>query len=162
MNRGLATVLALSLALVAGVTEAPPASAQGGAQAPAGPQCNDFLKLRADAQQKALLVKAAGERKGDRKGMCTALEVFSAAEGAALKFLEANTVWCGIPEQAVADAKANHDRTLKFRDNVCNAPPGPKPPTLSDAISTPSVDTGKNTKTGEGTFDTLMGNPLKK
>jgi hypothetical protein len=162
MNRGLATGLALSLALVAGATAAQRASAQGGVPAQAAPQCNDFLKLRANAQQKALLVKTAGEHKGDRKGMCTALQVFSLAEEAALKFLESNMVWCGIPEQVIAEAKANHEKTVKFRDNVCNAPPGPKPPTLSDAISTPSVDTGKNTKTGEGTFDTLMGNPLAK
>jgi hypothetical protein len=159
MNRSLTTGLALSLALVAGMNAPRPASAQSGAP---GPQCNDFIKLRNDAQQKALLVKAAGQHKDDRKGMCTALEHFTAAEAAALKFLEDNKSWCGIPDQVVADAKANHEKSVKFKDVVCSAPPAPKPPTLSDAISTPSVDSCKNTKTGEGTFDTLSGNPLAK
>jgi hypothetical protein len=133
-----------------------------GAAAQAGPQCNDFLKLRAEAQQKAGLVKAASQHKDDRKGMCTAVERFSAAEGAAVKFLVDNKTWCGIPEQVIADAKASHEKTLQFRTVVCSEAPAvkPKPPTLSDAINTPSVDSSKNTKTGRGTFDTLTGNPL--
>jgi hypothetical protein len=164
MNRSLAAASALSLALAAGMTVTPRlASAQ--AQPPPGSQCNDFVKLRTDAQQKANLVKVASQNKQDRKGMCAAVERFAAAEGLATKFLENNMTWCGIPKEVVADAKANHEKTLKFRTMVCSeGPPAAKPraPTLSDAIATPSVDTGGNTKTGEGTFDTLTGNPLKR
>jgi hypothetical protein len=170
MNRSLATALALSAALAAGVSGTYAASAQtaqlgqAARSGEAGPQCNDFLKLRADAQQKASLVKAASLKKDDRKGMCDALTRFSAAEELAVKFLESNMSWCGIPPQVITDAKTNHEKTVKFRTVVCteNPAPRPRPPTLSDAISTPSVDTGKNTKTGEGTFDTLTGNPLAK
>jgi hypothetical protein len=130
----------------------------------AGSPCNDFVKLREDAQQKAMAVKAASLHKEDRKSMCAAMERFAAAEGAALKFLQDNKTWCGIPQQAIDGAKANHEKTLQFRNLVCSEGPAvrPKPPTLSDAIGTPSVDSGKNTKTGEGTFDTLTGNPLAK
>jgi len=155
MNRSLVG-LVLGAALVVGVCGPRPASAQTASQ------CNDFIKLRNDAQQKAQLVKAAGEHKEDRKGMCTALERFTAAEALALKFLEDNKTWCGIPDQVVADAKANHEKSVKFKDVVCSAPPAPKPPSLSDVITTPSVDSGKNTKTGQGTLDTLTGNPLAK
>jgi hypothetical protein len=159
MNRSLAVALTLGIAVVAGVTGSRPASAQAG---PAG--CNDFLKLRDDAQQKASLVKAASLNKEDRKGMCVAMTRFSAAEGLALKFMQDNATWCGIPQQVLDSAKANHEKTEKFRVMVCSDAPAAKPraPTLSDAISTPTVDTGKNTKTGEGTFDTLNGNPLAK
>ena len=156
MNRSLPLALALAFGVALGVALPRTALAQ------AGLQCNDFLKLRNEAQQKASLVKAASLRKDDRKGMCAAVERFSAAEGLALKFLQDNMTWCGIPEQVVADAKANHEKTLKFRTIVCSEAPvaKPKPPTLSDAIATPSVDTAGNTKTGHGTFDTLTGNPL--
>ena len=163
MNRSLATALALGFVL-ASTTAPRSASAQAAAPPPGAVQCNDFIKLRTEAEQKALLVKAAGQHKEDREGMCTAITRFSVAEAAALKFLQDNMTWCGIPAQVVTMSKENHDKTVKFRDVVCNAPaaPKPKPPTLSDAISTPTVDTNKNTSTGQGTFDTLTGNPLKR
>jgi hypothetical protein len=89
---------------------------------------------------------------------------FTTAEAAVVKFLEVNKTWCGVPEQLVQQAKANHEKTLKFRTAVCTEAPAakPRPPSLSDAIGTPSVDSADNTKTGRGTFDTLTGNPLAK
>ncbi len=152
MKRSLAMVLAL-LAFVAGTRLA-------SAQAP--PQCNDFVRLRDDAQEKAAAVRTAGEHKAERKEICTLVSRFYTAEAAVVKFLEANKTWCGIPEEAIKTAKANHERTLKFRVAACTEAPvaRPKPPSLSDAISTPSVDTAGNTKTGRGTFDSLTGNPL--
>ncbi len=86
---------------------------------------------------------------------------FSTAEAAALKFLEVNATWCGVPAEAIKSAKAAHEKTLKFRTVVCTEAPKPHVPTLSDALGTPELDTAKNTKTGTGgTFDTLTGNPL--
>jgi hypothetical protein len=125
--------------------------------------CDGFLPLRNEAQQKAMAISAAEKRHATPKELCTLVSRFTLAEGAALKFLETNKTWCGIPDAAVAGAKANHDKTLKFRDAVCNATPQVRVPSLSDAIGTPALDTAKNTKTGTGgTFDTLTGNPLAK
>ncbi len=127
-------------------------------------QCNAFATLRADAQQKALAVRAAGEHKAERKEICALLQRFSSAEEAVVKFLETNKTWCGIPEEAIKMAKVNHEKTMKFRTAACTEAPAahPKTPTLSDAIGTPSVDTAGNTRTGRGTLDTLNGNPLAK
>jgi hypothetical protein len=147
------------LALGGGLAGSRPASAQ------AGPgQCNDFVKLRDDAQQKAFAVKAATDKHADRKDVCVLITRFSAAEANALKFLVANKTWCGVPDVAIAGAKANHEKTEKFRTIACSDAPEahPRTPTLSDAIATPSIDTDKNTKTGHGTFDSLTGNPLAK
>jgi hypothetical protein len=154
MKRSLALALALAAALVG--------SRMAAAQAP--PQCNDFLKLRAEAEQKGAAIKKAGERKAERKEICTLVTSFYASEGAIVKFLETNKTWCGIPDEAIKQAKVGHERTAKFRTAACSeAPAGqPKQPTLSDAIGTPSVDTAGNTKTGRGTFDSLNGNPLAK
>ena len=87
---------------------------------------------------------------------------YYAAETTVVKFLEDNKTWCGIPDQAITAAKDNHEHTLKFRTAACTEAPAAKPraPSLSDAIGTPSVDTGANTKTGRGTLDSLNGNPL--
>jgi hypothetical protein len=132
------------------------------AQAPS--QCNAFIPLRDDAQQKAAAVRAATEHKAERKEVCALVTRFATAEAAVVKFLEANKTWCGIPDEAVKAAKTGHERTLKFRTVACSEAPAaqPKAPTLSDAIATPSIDSAANTKTGRGTLDTLNGNPLAK
>lgn len=123
--------------------------------------CEGFIPLRDAAQKKGMAIGAAEKRHVDRKELCTLVSRFSVAEGAAVNFLEKNKTWCGIPDQAVAEAMANHQKTLKFRQVVCSAAPQPHVPTLSDAIGTPQLDTANNTKTGNGgTFDTLTGNPL--
>jgi len=150
--------LAAAFAVIALAAASPSAWAQG------PPQCNDFLKIRDDAEQKASAVRNAMTRKLERKEICALVQRFTAAEGAVVKFLEGNKTWCNIPDVAVKQAKENHEKTLKFRTAICTEAPAaqPRQPTLSDAIGTPSVDTAGNTRTGRGTFDTLNGNPLAK
>jgi hypothetical protein len=152
--------IALALALAAGVGAGSmhTASAQMGASPS---PCDGFVPLRNDAQKKGLAIGVAEKRHANPKELCTLVSRFSVAEEAAVTFLEKNKTWCGVPDQAVADARANHQKTLKFRQIVCTAAPEPHVPTLSDALGTPELDTAKNTKTGKGgTFDTLTGNPL--
>ena len=102
------------------------------------------------------------EHKAERKDICALMQRYYTAESTVVKFLEDNKTWCGIPDQAIKAAKDNHEHTLKFRTAACTEAPAAKPrvPSLSDAIGTPSVDTGANTKTGRGTLDSLNGNPL--
>jgi hypothetical protein len=143
----------------------PPGSMQGGPPMGGPPPsgvCATFPKLRDDAKVKAEAISAVGKRKGDRKEMCAAVQTFTAAEEKVVKFLDENKVSCGVPVQAVTQAKAMHAHTMQFRDTVCAEGPKAKVPTLSDAIGTPSLDTGNNTRTGRGTLDTLTGNPLAK
>jgi hypothetical protein len=156
MMRSHAALLAFGLVLAAPLAGSTAALAQGTAQ------CNDFMKFRDEAQKKATVLQAALKRKAERPELCKLATSFSAAEGEALKFLVANKTWCGVPDQAITGAKTNHAETVKFKTMLCSeaAPGRPKPPSLSDAISTPSVDDASNTKTGRGTLDTLTGNPL--
>jgi hypothetical protein len=155
MKRSLAMALAL-LAIAAGSETA---LAQ-----PAAPQCAAFPGLKNEAEQRATAVRTAMEHKAERKEICTLVQRFASAEENVVKFLEQNKSWCGVPEQAISAAKANHERTLKFRTAACAEAPAakPRPPSLSDAIGGPSVDTAGNTKTGRGTLDSLNGNPLAK
>ena len=124
--------------------------------------CANFPKLRDEAKAKADAISAIGKRHGDRQQMCAAVQIFTAAEDKVVKFLEDNKKGCGVPDQAVVQAKAMHANTVKFRDTVCSDGPKAKVPTLSDAIGAPPAETGTNTKTGRGTLDTLTGNPLAK
>jgi len=146
--------LVAALMLVAGAISAGSAAAQQ--------QCNDFARLRQDLEERAAAVKSATQRHAERKEVCGLVTRFVAAQTLIVKFLVDNKTWCGVPDQAIAGAKNEHDQAAKFRTVVCSEGPEAKPktPTLSDAIGTPAVDTSKNTKTGHGTFDTLTGNPL--
>jgi clan AA aspartic protease (TIGR02281 family) len=102
-----------ALTLIAVVASLPDAAAQ----TPTG--CNDFLRLRASAEQEATAVRTATEHKAERKEVCTLVQRFAVAEAAAVNFLEVNKTWCGVPDQVVQQAKANHERTLKFRAAIC-------------------------------------------
>jgi hypothetical protein len=153
MKRSVAAALAVMAIFAA--SQATPAQS-------ANVDCNSFVKLRDESQQKGLAVRNALQNKAERKDICTLMTRFYAAESIVVKFLEDNKTWCGIPEEAIKAAKESHEHTLKFRTAACTEAPAAKPrtPTLSDAIGTPSVDTGANTKTGRGTLDSLNGNPL--
>ena len=102
-------------------------------------ECNTFIQLRDDAQKKAVAVRAAVERKAERKDICALVQSYYAAESTVVKFLEDNKSWCGIPEEAIKAAKGNHEHTEKFRTAACAEGPAanPKAPSLSDAIGTP-------------------------
>jgi hypothetical protein len=154
MTRSLAIAVALFALSMPAWTS--PAAAQG------APQCADFPRLSAEAKKRADAVQAAINAKADRKQICTLLTTFVASEATVIKFLEENKEWCGVPNQAIATSKTNHEKSIKFKTMACAADAAPqvKPPSLSDAIKTPSVDSSANTKTGRGTFDTLTGNPL--
>jgi hypothetical protein len=154
MTRSLAIAVALFALSMPAWTS--PAAAQG------APQCADFPRLSAEAKKRADAVQAAINAKADRKQICTLLTTFVASEATVIKFLEENKEWCGVPDQAIATSKTNHEKSIKFKTMACAADAAPqvKPPSLSDAIKTPSVDSSANTKTGRGTFDTLTGNPL--
>ena len=160
MNRSLAAIVALGLAAAATGAMSLTALAQGGAM-PGPAVCNDFPKLKDEAQKRGEAIQAASKTH-DRKVMCVAVTRFVAAETVVVKFLEDNKTWCGVPDQAIAASKASHEKTVKFRDQVCAEAPQPKAPTLSDALGSAPLATGKNTRTGQGTLDTLTGNPLAK
>jgi hypothetical protein len=121
--------------------------------------CNNFVKLKEEAELRGRGIQEASKTH-DRKVMCGAVTHFVEQETKVVKFLVDNQTTCGVPEQALSSAKASHQKTVEFRDKVCAEAPPPKPPSLSDALGTPTLDTGKNTKTGRGTLDSLTGNPL--
>jgi hypothetical protein len=156
-----ALTLAFSTAAIGTASAQVPPGLGGGAPGASSP-CLGFLPLRDDAQRKGQAIGAAEKAHPDRKQMCKLVTVFSTAEEKALKFLQTNMTWCGVPQQAITSAKEAHAKTLKFREIVCAPAPEPHVPTLSDAIGSPELDTAKNTKANTGTFNTLTGNPLDK
>lgn len=128
----------------------------------------EFAPLRQDAEKAAMKIRAASESKDKKMTQpeaCAAFRALVTAEGKMVSFVKEKNVWCGIPMEAVKQMQANHVRTTKMRDQICNAArPGggaPSAPSLSDALGTPRVPDATSTRTGRGTLDTLTGgNPL--
>ena len=123
----------------------------------------DFAPLRDDAAKKANAIKVASDRKVSPVEACQLFKIFAAAEAKVVKYAGENAVWCGIPAEAIAQMKTNHNRTLALRAQVCKAAANPARaagPSLSDALGTPATAGPNTIKPGHGTFDTLTGTPL--
>jgi len=155
----------------------PVGSPQPGQFAPAGtqqpapqvqqgpPPCVvEFMKLRDDTEKKGKVLQAASQRHASPKEACGLFNSFTASEAKLLKYAVDNAQWCGIPQQFVAQIKQSHSKSMEVRAKVCEAAARPQiaphPPTLSDALGTPTPVDSSNIKSGHGTFDTLTGTPL--
>jgi hypothetical protein len=147
----------------------PPGAQQQGGPSGQDPCMGEFLPLREAAEKRAGLLKSAMDRKAQRTEFCKLFKDFAAAESKVVKFMSDKQSACRIPPEALTQVKANHDRTVKTRDNVCNpaavggpgAPAGPPPgPRLSDELGVRGIAGPGSTTPGRGTFDTLQGNPL--
>jgi hypothetical protein len=153
-----------------------PAAAPPAAAPPAGlasPQAQEsscmkeFVPLREAAEKRGGALKSAFDRKAPAQEFCKLFKDFASAEGKVLKFMTDNQTTCRIPQQVVTQIKTNHERTLKTREQACNAaaagaarvgaPPAPK---LSDELGVRGIAGPNNTSPGRGTFDTLTGSPL--
>ena len=116
MTRGLTIALAL-FALNTGFWNTGFWTSSAWAQG--APQCADFPRLSADTKKKADAVQAAMKAKVDRKQVCTLMTSFVASEAVVVKFLDDNKTWCGVPDQAIAISKTNHEKSVKFRNAAC-------------------------------------------
>src|SRR5947209_2029881 len=80
-----------------------------------------FQPIKAEAEKRGLVLKAAIEKKVSREEACTLIKSYSAAEAKLVKFIQDNAQSCGIPNEAATQMKANHSRTLKTQTHVCSA-----------------------------------------
>jgi len=131
------------------------------------PPCmKDFAPLRAEAEKRALALKATMEKKPTREAACAMFKNFTAAESKMVKYIEANAHWCGIPAQVPTQMKANHTRMLKTQDQICNGggiagAQKPSGPGLSEALGTTrGGGTLDPLAPQSGTMNTLTGNVL--
>jgi hypothetical protein len=142
---------------------APQSGPPGGSIPSNSPQavCMTFPPIRDDAQKGAAAIQAASNRKASREEVCPLFKSFAAKEAKLVKFLATHQATCGVPPQAVKEARTNHARTLQIRNQVCASGPAvPAGPSLSDALGGPIIADDTSVKPGRGTFDTLTGNAL--
>jgi hypothetical protein len=158
--RRAAFITAFALACTAG-----PAAAQLQPAPQREPPCiKTFSALRDSVDAKGKALMAAQKRKVPLSVACKLLGEFTAAQEKMLKYVKANTTWCGIPPQIAQQLTVGHANADRTRIRICKLaanPPRPAGPTLSDALNT-GIPDANNIKTGRGTFDTLTGTPLGK
>ena len=149
-------------------TPGAPSGGAGGFGPPRSPGENpcvaEFAPLRAEAERRAGLVKAASNRRAQPPEACKLITNFANAEAKMVRFMDAKAKSCGIPPEVPAQIKKNHAGTQELRKRVCdaaNAPRGPSGPSLRETLGAPALPEATTEKrSGGSTFDTLTGNVL--
>jgi hypothetical protein len=139
-----------------------PAPPSGG---PAEACMKSFMPLRAEAEKRGKMIKAASDRHATPDEACKLIGNYSAAELKMIKYVEANATKCGIPPQIAEQLKGGHKNTEKMQKQVCTVaaqrPTGPAGPSLSEVLgSSAALPEAQTVKKGGSTFDTLNGNVL--
>ena len=142
-----------------GGTPPPPSSG------PAEACMKSFMPLRAEAEKRGKMIKAASDRHAPPDEACKLIGSYSQAETSMIKYVEVNAAKCGIPPQIADQLKAGHKNTEKMQKQVCavaaQRPTGPAGPSLSEVLgSSAALPEATPVKKGGSTFDTLNGNVL--
>ena len=135
-------------------------------QAGPPPACRELLTLRDETQKHGMAIQKANERKANVQEACRLFKNFLAAEAKFVKGLEDNSRTCGVPPDAIKQAKESHAKAGQVGKQVCEAAAqGPRPagPSLSDALGAgPAMPDSSKSTAGSGAFDTLSGNVLSR
>ncbi|MDR3461884.1 MAG: hypothetical protein P4L76_06175 [Beijerinckiaceae bacterium] len=65
-------------------------------------------------------IAKASKGKLDAAASCPVLQGLVKAESELIKYLEANTSWCNIPENTVEGLKANSAKSIEFAKKACD------------------------------------------
>jgi hypothetical protein len=112
----------------------PPASAE------APSTCmKEFTPLRAEAEKRGQMLRAAGERHAGPGEVCKLLGSFLQSEIEMIKYVEANSARCGIPPEIAGKLRIGHQNTETMRIRVCKAAQETPPhdASLSEILSGP-------------------------
>jgi hypothetical protein len=129
------------------------------------PACRELLAMRDEVQKHGTAIQKANEKKATVQEACKLFKNFLGAEAKFIKSLEDNTRTCGVPPDAIKQAKEGHTKASAVGKQVCDAAAqGPRPaaPSLSDALGAGPVMPESSRSSGGGAFDTLNGNVLSR
>jgi len=134
-------------------------------QAGPPPACQQLMAMRDETQKHGMAIQKANERKATVQEACRLFRTYLAAEAKFIKGLEENSRTCGVPPDAIKQAKEGHGKAAQVGKQVCEAAAqGPRPagPSLSDALGAGPVVPEGSKSSGGGAFDTLSGNVLSR
>jgi hypothetical protein len=139
---------------------------QGPTSGPSDACMKGFVPLREEAEKRGKMIKAASDRKAQPDEACKLIASFGQAEVKMIKYVEANSAKCGIPQQIAEQLKSGHKNTEALQQKVCGVAQqmqqqkAAAAPSLSEALGSVQAPEAQATKKGGSTFDTLNGNVL--
>lgn len=122
--------------------------------------CAAFGPIRQEVEQILVSIKAANDRKAPREEFCQLFQRLAGSTSKVVRFFEQNKAVCGIPDEAIQRAKADHSQSVAIRRQAC-APAPPSGPSLSDILGGPMLP-DSSSRSNVGTYNTLTGNPLSR
>jgi hypothetical protein len=108
------------------------------------PACRELLTLRDETQKHGTAIQKANERKATVQEACKLFKLFLVAEAKFIRGLEDNSRTCGVPPNAIKQAKEGHAKAEQVGKQVCDAAaqgPRPRGPT-GDFFDSP-IDLGR-------------------
>ena len=101
---------------------APPAAIQANEPAFGGPseQCmKEFGPLRAEAERRGRLIKAASDRRAGPEEACALIKNFAEIEIRMISYVDSHAKGCRIPDQISDQLKNGHKKTEALQTKVC-------------------------------------------
>jgi len=127
-----------------GETTLPPSNAlplpQTNGTPPPDTACmKEFAPLRAEAEKRGNLIRAASARHAPPDETCKLIGSFVQSEIKMIRYVEANAARCGIPPGIADQLRAGHNNTEAMQTKVCNAAQEAQSPHpgLSDVLGPP-------------------------
>ena len=85
------------------------------------PACRELLSMRDEVQKHGTAIQKANERKATVQEACKLFRNFLSAEAKFIKSLEDNSRACGVPPDAIKQAKDGHTKASAIGKQVCDA-----------------------------------------
>jgi hypothetical protein len=85
------------------------------------PACRELLSMRDEVQKHGTAIQKANERKATVQEACKLFKNFLGAEEKFIKSLEDNSRTCGVPGDAIKQAKEGHSKAAAVGKQVCDA-----------------------------------------
>jgi hypothetical protein len=116
-------------------------------QAGPPPVCRELMSLRDETQKHGMAIQKANERKATLQDACKLFKNFLAAETKFIRGLEDHSRTCGVPPDAIKQAKEGHAKAGQIGKQVYEAAAqGPRPigPIPWDALGEGSQKQGQS------------------
>jgi hypothetical protein len=85
------------------------------------PACQQLLTLRDETQKHGIAIQKANERRATVQEACKLFKTFLATETQFIRGLEDNSRTCGVPSDAIKQAKEGHAKASQVGTQVCDA-----------------------------------------
>ena len=92
------------------------------------PACRELLALRDETQKQGKAIQEANQRKASVQEACKLFRTFLFADAKFIRGLEDNSRTCGVPPDAIKQAREGHSKAEQVAKQVCDAADqGPRP-----------------------------------